>query len=175
MRRMAVWGQYSRLGFAAAVAAFAADRLHKWWMIDVYRIGERGTVEITSFFQLKLIKNHGISYGLLPQNSASGQIALVAVSIVAAVLLGVWLMRGSSRWIVVSLGLIIGGALANALDRALYGAVSDFFYFHPFETRLLIFDYVFNIADVAIVGGVAGLVVDALFLGQTTHQKPHET
>ncbi len=169
-----IWGTFTQLGLIAAILAYAADRVHKWWMLDVYRIGERGPVEITSFFQLKLVKNPGISYGLLPQD-AGGQMILIGVSIVATLLLTAWLVRAQSKWMAVCLGLVIGGALSNATDRALYGAVADFFYFHPFEARLLIFDYIFNIADVAIVGGVAGLLFDAFFLGQKPAADSRET
>jgi signal peptidase II len=174
MRHMAVWGTVTRLGLLAAVIVYGADRLHKWWMIEVYRIGERGPVDVTSFFQLKLVKNAGISYGLLPQDSPAGQYVLIGISIIAAILLTLWLVQTQSRWVAVSLGLIIGGALGNATDRALNGAVSDFFYFHPIEMRTPLFDYVFNVADVAIVGGVLGLVIDAFFLGQTAPEEPRQ-
>jgi signal peptidase II len=172
--KLAVWGAFSTPGLIAAIFAYGADRVHKWWMLDVYRIGERGAVEIAPFFHLKLVKNPGISYGLLPQNG-SGQFILIGISIAAALLLTAWMARAQSRWMAVCLGLVIGGALGNATDRALYGAVADFFYFHPFEARLLIFDYVFNVADVAIVGGVAGLLFDAFFLGQKPAGEPRET
>jgi signal peptidase II len=162
--KLAIWGAYSRAGMLAAILAYAADRVHKWWMLDVYRIGERGPVELAPFLDLKFVLNRGISYGLLAQNSTAGQAILTAVAIAASIMLALWMARAHSRLMAISLGLIIGGALGNATDRVLFGGVADFFYFHPFQTRLLIFDYVFNVADVAITAGVAVLAAGILFL-----------
>jgi signal peptidase II len=121
--KLPIWGTFSHLGLIAAMLAYGADRVHKWWMLDVYRIGERGPVEITSFFQLKLVKNPGISYGLLPQGSA-WRMNLIGVSIFATLLLMAWMVDAIAADGGVALGLVIGGALSNATDRALYGAVA---------------------------------------------------
>jgi signal peptidase II len=106
--------------------------------------------------------NKGISYGLFPQEGPFGQWALLALKAIAAVLLWIWLARATSRLTAVSLGLIIGGAIGNAIDRLAYGAVADFLLFH-ITTQSFDFNwYVFNLADVAIVAGVAGLLYETL-------------
>jgi signal peptidase II len=102
--------------------------------------------------------NRGISYGLFQQETEVGRWALLAISLAAAVGLSVWMARAGSRLLAASLGLIVGGAVGNAIDRIAYGAVFDFVHFHVGSFSW----YVFNIADAAIVAGVMGLVYDAL-------------
>jgi signal peptidase II len=86
---------------------------------------------------------------------------LLAVKAGAVVLLGYWLLRASSRLVAVALGLIIGGAFGNGIDRMIYGAVVDFVLFHvPLATSEFRW-YVFNLADAAIVAGVIGLLYDS--------------
>jgi signal peptidase II len=118
-------------------------------------------VTLTPFIDLVLTWNRGISYGLFQQDSALGQWALLLVTVVAVSLLAVWLARTNSRLTALALGLIIGGAIGNAIDRFAYGAVADFVLFTP---RLggVGFPYIFNLADSAIVVGVAGLLYESL-------------
>lgn len=156
-----LWGPYSGLGLLMAAIALGADQLNKWWMIHVYQIGEKGKVTLTPFFDLIMVWNQGISYGLLPQGSALGKAVLIGVAIVAVVGLTLWLARAENKLAAFSLGLILGGAIGNAIDRMIYGAVADFFSFHAYGY----YWYIFNIADVAIVVGVAGLLYEMLFSG----------
>ncbi len=102
--------------------------------------------------------NRGISYSLLKQDSDAGRWVLVALSLIAVVALAYWLAQVHSRLPALSLGLIIGGAAGNVIDRVRFGAVADFFSFHVGSFQW----YVFNLADVAIVAGVAGLLFDSL-------------
>ena len=102
--------------------------------------------------------NRGISYGLFPQDGELGRWLLFSIKIAASVLFFFWLRRAVTPVVAASLGLLIGGALGNALDRAIYGAVVDFVALHAFGYRW----YVFNLADAAIVAGVIGLIYDAL-------------
>ena len=148
----------TRLGLVVAAAAFLIDQAHKWWMLEVFGIAERGLVTVTPFLDLVLLWNKGISYGLFPQDSRAGQLVLLAVSLIIVVVLLVWLARATQVLIAVAVGLVIGGALGNALDRIVHGAVADFFSFHAFGFHW----YVFNLADVAIVAGVALLLYDSL-------------
>ena len=157
----AIWGPLSGFGAIIAVLSLAADQLHKWWMIYVYQIGERGKVTLTPFFDLVMVWNEGISYGLFPQGSPLGQAILIAIACGAVVALTFWLARADTRLVAASLGLIAGGAIGNAIDRLVYGAVADFFSLHAFGY----YWYIFNIADVAIVAGVIGLLYDLLFSG----------
>jgi signal peptidase II len=105
-----------------------------------------------------MVWNRGISYGLFQQSSDLGRWALVTLSIAAAIWLGSWLRRSLRRMEALALGLIIGGALGNVIDRIAYGAVADFVHFHVGDFSW----YVFNIADAAIVVGVAVLLYDAV-------------
>ncbi len=133
-----------RLGFLLACAIFLVDQALKAWILYVFRLPERPPVRVWPLFDLVMVWNRGISYGLFQQESDLGRWALVVLSIVAAVGLGVWLARARTMLVAVALGLLIGGALGNAVDRALYGAVADFvlLYWIPF------FPYVFNLADI---------------------------
>jgi signal peptidase II len=136
-------------------------------MIEIYRITESDRVTVTSFFDLVLLWNRGISYGLLPQNSMTGRLLLMGLAMMAVIALLVWMGGTASRLVSVSLGLIIGGALGNLADRFVYGAVADFFSFHYAG----FYWYVFNIADVAITAGVVGLVLDWLHPSHTNVPK----
>lgn len=161
MRRLAdmpAWGPATGLGLATAAIIFAVDQAYKYWILHIYRLGERGVVEITSFLNLVMVWNPGVSYGLFAQETEWGRWLLVAFNIVAVIGLWFWLARQHKGWEAFAIGLIMGGALGNALDRALYGAVADFFSLHAFGY----YWYVFNIADVAIVLGVIILLFDAV-------------
>ena len=154
-----LWGRWSALGLAVALVTVAIDQAHKWWMLGPYDIVNKGRVTITSFFDLVFVKNTGISYSLFDQDSQAGQNMLAAFAVIASLALWIWLARsGTGRLLAWSLGLIIGGALGNGIDRLLIGGVADFFSLHAFG----FYWYVFNIADVAIVAGVAGLLYESL-------------
>jgi signal peptidase II len=160
--RAMLWGPFSRLGLAVALAAAAVDQVIKLWIIFGTDLGTGGRIELLPFLDLVLTWNTGISYGLFPQEGPLGQWALLALKAIAAVLLWIWLARASSRLTAVALGLIIGGAIGNAIDRLAYGAVADFVLLHVTTASFNFKWYVFNIADAAIVGGVVGLLYETL-------------
>ncbi|RME94893.1 MAG: signal peptidase II [Alphaproteobacteria bacterium] len=166
--RFSLWGPLSPLGLGVAVVALLADQLHKWWMLHVYGIEGRGTVAVTPFLDLVMVWNPGISYGLFPQGSLAGRAVLIAIALAAVISLTLWLSQVHSRIGAVGIGLVIGGAIGNAIDRLLYGAVADFFSFHAFGYSW----YVFNVADAAIVAGVAGLLYESLFGSHKKVSKP---
>jgi signal peptidase II len=155
-------GPLTRYGLAAAVAAFALDQAAKLWLIFGYDLGSRGMTPLAPFLDLVLTWNTGISYGLFQQNTDLGRWLLLGFKLAAVVLLWVWLARATSRLTAVALGLIIGGALGNAVDRIVYGAVADFVYFHLSGGNWEFRWYVFNLADAAIVAGVIGLLYESL-------------
>jgi signal peptidase II len=164
-----LWGPYSRLALMAAVATAVIDQAHKYWMIEVYDIGSKSRVAVTSFLDLVYVKNIGISYSLFNQDSFAGQLALAAFALLASLALWVWVARAATgKLMAVSLGLIIGGAIGNAIDRLVLGGVADFFSAHAYG----FYWYVFNIADVAIVAGVAGLLYDSLVASRNDAAKP---
>jgi signal peptidase II len=157
------WGPLTRLGFAVALATAAVDQATKLWLLYVFDIRAKIPVRLTPFLDLVLVWNKGISYGLFQQEGAFGQWALLAFKAVAIVLLWIWLARAGSRLTAVALGLITGGALGNAIDPFLHEGVADFILFHITTPTIHFNWYVFNLADSAIVAGVAGLLYESLF------------
>jgi signal peptidase II len=145
------------IGGTVAALSLGLDQAHKWWMLHVFDISTRKPVTVTPFLDLVLVWNTGISYGLFPQDTAAGRLAIMAVALAIVAVMIVWLLRTADRLVAVAIGLVIGGALGNAIDRHLYGAVADFFRLHAFGYQW----YVFNLADVAIVAGVALLLYDS--------------
>jgi signal peptidase II len=157
-----LWGPVSRFGLTVALVAVVIDQASKLWLLFAFDIGARAPIRLTSFFEVVLVWNKGISYGLFQQEGPLGQWALMGVKVVAVALLWIWLARSELRLTAAALGLIIGGAIGNAVDRFAYGAVADFFFFH-INTAAWSFNwYVFNLADVAIVAGVVGLLYESL-------------
>jgi signal peptidase II len=156
--RSYLWGRLSALGLSLALLAFAADQAFKWWMLHEVGIAASQPIAVTPFFSLVLAWNRGVSYGWFAQSDGIGQFILIALSLLASAGLWVWLTRTLSPLTAASLGLIIGGALGNALDRIIYGAVADFFLFHAFGFSW----YIFNIADIAIVAGVFLLIYESV-------------
>lgn len=156
------WGPFSRLGITAALAVCAIDQAVKLWLLFAFRLADKGRVKLLPFLDLVLTWNRGISYGLFQQDGALGQWALLAFKVVAVALLWLWLTRTTDRLAALSLGLIIGGALGNAIDRLAYGAVADFVLFYVNTVDFKFSWYVFNLADAAIVAGVVGLLYDSL-------------
>jgi signal peptidase II len=165
------WGSLTRFGLAVAVLAAAADQAVKLWLLFVLDLGGRGIVTLTPFFDLVLTWNTGISYGLFRQEGPLGQWALLALKAIAVALLWIWLSRAGTRLTALSLGLIIGGAIGNAIDRFAYGAVADFALFHVTTASFSFKWYVFNLADVAIVAGVVGLLYETI-LGDGAAKAP---
>jgi signal peptidase II len=153
-----------RLGLLAAVGAAAVDQAVKVWLLYGFGLTGRDRVPITSFLDLVLAWNTGISYGLFQQAGPFWQWILLALKATAVALLLTWLARTRSRLAGVALGLIVGGAIGNAIDRAVHGAVMDFVLFHITAATWTFQWYVFNLADAAIVAGVIGLVYESLFL-----------
>ena len=152
------YGPLTWLGLAAAAIAALADQATKLWLIEGFHLGARRVVPLAPVLDLRLIWNSGISYGLFQQESPEWQWVLLGVKVLAVVLLWLWLSHARTRWSAVSLGLIISGAIGNGIDRVAYGAVADFLHFHVGDFSW----YVFNVADAAIVVGVAGLLVEAV-------------
>ncbi|MFL6797600.1 MAG: signal peptidase II [Xanthobacteraceae bacterium] len=165
------WGPLSGFGLLVAVAAAAADQASKLWLVFVFDLGRRGVVTLTPFLDLVLTWNSGISYGLFRQEGPLGQWALLALKAIVLILLWIWLARAGSRLTALSLGLIIGGAFGNAVDRLVHGAVADFVLFHVSSASFSFKWYVFNLADVAIVAGVIGLLFESL-IGSSAAKAP---
>ena len=150
----------SKLGWSAyalALGVFALDQAVKAWVLYVFDLPARFTVPVAGPFSLTMVWNRGVSFGLMTANQDLARWALVAFSVVVAAALAWWARQADRRIMALSLGLIIGGAIGNALDRARFGAVVDFLDF----SRMM-FPWVFNVADSAITVGVVLLLVDSV-------------
>jgi signal peptidase II len=166
-----LYGPLSRFGIVVAVLAAATDQGTKVWLLRVFDLPAKVPVHLGPFIDLVLAWNTGISFSLFPQVGPLGQWALLGVKGVAVALLWVWLARAGSRLTALAIGLIIGGALGNAIDRAVYGAVADFVLFHIATETWTFRWYVFNLADVAIVAGVVGLLYESI-LAKAPQKRP---
>jgi signal peptidase II len=150
------------LGSIIAVIGLIVDQVVKTWLLFGFDLGAKGRVVLTPFFDLVLVWNRGISYGLFAAGSPAQVWLLVAMKTVITLALIVWLVRNTDRLTAVALGLLIGGAIGNTIDRVLYGAVVDYASLHAFG----FYWYVFNLADVWVVAGVALLLYDAFLVGR---------
>lgn len=156
-----------RIGLAVAVLGLIADQATKMWVMHATDLPAGGQINILPVLDFVLVWNHGISYGLFQQEDPAGKWALIAFTVVATIALAVWMLRTDRRFAAFSLGLVVGGAVGNLIDRLVYGAVVDFVYFHVLDFSW----YVFNVADALIVAGVAGLLYDSFRPGHTDAAK----
>jgi signal peptidase II len=148
------------LGFGLAILTLILDQASKLYFLFVYDLPVREPVRLTPFLDLMVVWNRGISYGLFQQQSDAGRWLLIFISIAAAIGLSIWIRRTTGLLLAASLGLIVGGAVGNVIDRLAYGAVFDFIHIHVGSFSW----YVFNVADAAIVAGVVGLLYDSFVL-----------
>ena len=157
-----------------ALAVVLVDQIVKVGVLSYSARPDVDPTPLTPFLDLTLRWNRGISFSLFARDSASGQTALVALTLAATGLLAWWLFRSRSTLPAVGLGLIIGGALGNAIDRLAHGAVVDYLDLHAFGRHF----FVFNVADAAINIGVALLILDLLLVprapkSRTQGSPPH--
>jgi signal peptidase II len=150
-----------RPGIIAAIVVLAMDQASKFWLLRVFDIAHRGAVKIAPFLDLVLAWNVGISFGWFQNDGPLAQIILMTIKAAAVIMLAIWMAWSRTLIATVALGLIIGGAIGNGIDRFAYGAVVDFVLFHVRLGEKTYNWYVFNLADVAIVAGVAALLYDS--------------
>ena len=148
-------------GLVAAIVALIADQGSKFALL--YGFGflhmvPTQSVPLLPFFNLVMVWNPGISYGLFPASSIVGTAILALVSMAAIAGLGYWLWGMTSLSLAIGVGLVIGGALGNLIDRLVYGRVADFFHLYSFGYDF----YVFNVADVAITFGAVAIIYEVL-------------
>jgi signal peptidase II len=150
----------TKLGWTALVLALAvivADQGVKHWILDVLRLEPGQTVAFAGPIRLTGVWNAGVSFGLLQAHHDLARWLLVSFSLIVAVVLVFWVRRSTRPLFAISLGLIIGGAVGNAIDRVRLGAVADFI-----DATRLFFPWIFNVADSAITVGICLLLVDML-------------
>ena len=150
-------------GLIVASAVIILDQATKWWVVTIFMNPPR-VVDVWPFFSVVMVWNRGITFGFLGDAPFWGRWALVGLSLAIVAILLLWLRRAETKWRAAAIGLIIGGALGNVIDRVNYGAVADFLDFHVTGYHWP----AFNFADSAITLGVAIMFFDALF-------KPKET
>ena len=147
-----------QFGIGLAIVTAALDQLTKWVILSMVMTPPR-RIEMTDFFNVVLVANRGVSFGLLSSDSPWGQPLLIGLALALSVMLVFWLRGADNRLLAGSIGLILGGAIGNAIDRLNHGAVIDFLDFH-----LAGFHWpAFNLADSAIVIGVAVIIFEGLF------------
>ena len=145
-------------GFATALIVLVLDQASKWWVLHGLDLPALQRVRITPFLDFTMVWNPGVTFGLLRQGGDWGPWLLAGVALVVAALLCVWMRRAERRFTAVALGAIAGGAVGNVVDRLRFGAVVDFIHLHAGGYSW----YVFNVADSAVVCGVAALVIEGL-------------
>ncbi len=186
-QKMAFYPRRIPFTLCLATFIFVCDQLCKWWMIEILfkaqnlgvasqgffewllsggeRLGPMH-IELLPFFNLVMVWNKGVSFGMFAGDDSSGAMILIATSLIITAFLLFWLLTVHEKSIAVAISVIIGGALGNVHDRARFGAVADFFDFH-----FLGWHYpAFNIADCAIVLGVAYIVLHGLFMSKSDNK-----
>ncbi|MBP2313220.1 signal peptidase II [Azospirillum soli] len=153
---------YTAFGLIVAAVVILLDQLTKWWILDVVMQPIPHVVEVTPFFNLVMAWNTGVSFGTFGSSHALMPYVLSAVALAIVVALVMWLRQADRRYVALALGMVIGGAIGNVIDRFRFGAVADFLDFHVGGWHF----WAFNVADSGISVGVALLVLDGLFAGR---------
>jgi len=153
------------LGGLIAAFIIVIDQIVKMWILYGIELPIRRTIEVLPFFSLTMVENRGVSFGMF-QADGIGRWLLSAFALGVAAMLAWWLRQTERRTLALGLGLVIGGAIGNLIDRVTRGYVIDFFDFSD-----LYFPYVFNVADAAISIGVAFLLLDFVLNNDETEKK----
>jgi signal peptidase II len=163
-------GTAIRLGVLSALLVLAADQGSKYWILYVLDLPELRRVVVLPVLNLTMVWNRGVTFGLLNGFGQWSSLALAGVALAVVAALGVWLRRAESTLVAVALGVIAGGAVSNVIDRLRFGAVVDFIHAHAGGWSW----YVFNLADAAIVCGVAALVLESLLPRTRKSRSPED-
>lgn len=151
-------GIYARFGAAVAVSVLVLDQITKWWILDLFTKSP-GAVEILPVFNLVLVWNWGVSFGLFSGQHALWSWGLIVLALAISGFFARWLWNAESRLVALGVSLIIGGAVGNVIDRIRFGAVVDFL-----DVHVLGYHWpAFNVADAAITLGAAALIIEAVF------------
>ena len=156
-------------GVALAALVVLVDQASKWWIFQHVMMPPR-VIEVTSFFNLVMTWNRGVSFGLFNTDSPYNALVLSAVAFCISALLLVWLARADRPALAYGLGAVIGGALGNLVDRLRFGAVADFLDFHVWGYHWP----AFNVADSAITVGMAVLIAESFFGAPDERRKDKE-
>lgn len=152
------------IGFGALALTLILDLFSKNAILAHFINGGEA-IPLTSFLNLILTWNKGVSFGFLAAGTLWSKLALVALALTICIVLAIWLWRSASKIEAMAFGMIIGGALGNVYDRLLHGAVVDFIDTYAFGYHW----YTFNIADCGITLGAVILVLQQLFIKNENH------
>ncbi|CAA6602990.1 Lipoprotein signal peptidase [Rhodospirillaceae bacterium LM-1] len=155
-----------RLGLAIALLVLILDQLSKWAIVE-HIMNPPQVIVLGPFLDIVMAWNRGVSFGMFNQESSWNAPVLSLLALAISAFLLNWLWKSNGRWVPLAIGLIVGGALGNVIDRVRFGAVADFLYFH-------IDSYywpAFNVADSGISVGAIMLVWDSLFSGKESPKK----
>lgn len=150
------------MGFLIALFVLVLDQASKWFLQAVINLPTVGQVVVLPFFKFTYVSNTGVSFGIFSGGGLGARIVLSLFALVISAVVGSWLLKADRKWPAIAYGLVIGGALGNVIDRAIYGQVFDFIDFSG-----LGFPWIFNIADSAITVGVAMLAWDMFFANRS--------
>ena len=158
------------LGYLLAATIFVVDQISKYWIITLLQLPQRGQIELLTILNFTWVENRGVSLGMLAATSDGQRWMLVALTGAISLGVAIWIWREKRGWDVFALGMVLGGALGNIVDRIRFGYVADFIdlHFGDFQPFL-----VFNVADASITIGVVILVLRAFLLRDTP--EPAET
>ena len=146
-------GEYKK-EIAIFAGLFIIDRLVKVYLLNFLQENQLNSFRLNNFFEVVLVWNKGVSYGLFPQQSYAGQLIIIFFSLIICVWIAKFITNSDIRYRSITLILILAGASSNIIDRLIYGAVADFFHFEIATYSW----YVFNIADIYIVSGLLILI-----------------
>ena len=155
-----------RLGLTVALGVAAADWLSKYVVLYLINLPARQNIPVLPFFDLTMVWNRGVSFGLLQADGPYGRLALIGFTLAISISVLVWLWRNDDILSAIALGGVLGGALGNIYDRLVYGAVADFFDFHLMGYHW----YVFNLADAGISVGVTLLLIRTFWIGDAANE-----
>lgn len=157
------------LAYALAALTVVLDQASKWWILEAFQLPAKGSVPVAGPLNLTMVWNQGVSFGLLRADQDLTRWALAAFAIAVSVVLALWVRKAGRPILAYALGLIMGGAIGNVIDRIRFGAVADFI-----DVSALYFPWVFNIADAAINIGIALLLID-MIRGEKRGTSAHPT
>jgi signal peptidase II len=158
-------GTATRIGVISALLVFGADQASKYWILNVLDLPDLRQVVLLPVLNLTMVWNQGVTFGLLNGLGWWSHFVLAGVSLIVVGALGMWLRRADNVLAATAIGAIAGGAVGNVIDRLRYGAVVDFIHAHVGDWSW----YVFNVADAAIVCGVAALILESQIRRRPSH------
>ncbi len=153
---MSVVGRSGVLAYVLAILVVIADQISKSWIVNTLHLVTGFPMAVWGPLRLTLVENRGVSFGLFQSDAAWAHWALAAFELAVVVALALWVRRAANLFTGLAVGLIMGGALGNLIDRARIGSVIDFV-----DVQALHFPWVFNVADSAITVGIILLLAES--------------